>query len=77
MRGLKTRHRTGGVIVAGHALFRASAGSLRRPGPGEVLIGESIARDEPPPGVAFEEIGPVPLKGVGRPVAIFRTVRVG
>jgi adenylate cyclase len=45
-------------------------------GPGEVLVAESIARDQAPPGVAYEEIGPVPLKGVGRPVPIFRAVRV-
>jgi class 3 adenylate cyclase len=45
-------------------------------GPGEVLVGENIARDEAPPGVAFEEIGPVRLKGVGRPVPIFRAVRI-
>jgi adenylate cyclase len=45
-------------------------------GPGEVLVGESIARDDPPPGVVFEEVGPVPLKGVERPVSIFRAVRL-
>ncbi|HEV3479923.1 MAG TPA: adenylate cyclase regulatory domain-containing protein [Gaiellaceae bacterium] len=43
-------------------------------GPGQVLVGEAAA-EEAPAGVRFEEVEPVPLKGVARPVTIFRAVR--
>jgi adenylate cyclase len=43
-------------------------------GPGQVLVGEAAAR-EAPEGVRFEEVGPVPLKGVTRPVTVFRAMR--
>ena len=46
-------------------------------GPGEVLVGEAVTANLRPEGVRFEDIGPVPLKGVARPVAIFRAVREG
>jgi class 3 adenylate cyclase len=38
------------------------------------LVGEAAA-EEAPAGVRFEEVGPVTLKGVARPVTIFRAVR--
>jgi class 3 adenylate cyclase len=44
-------------------------------GPGDVLVGESIVQASAPKGVRFEEIGPVELKGVRRPVMISRAVR--
>jgi len=45
-------------------------------GPGQVLVGESVATNNGgPEGVRFEEVGPVPLKGVARPVTIYRAVR--
>jgi adenylate cyclase len=44
-------------------------------GPGQVLVGEAAAADGNPDGVRFEEIGPVPLKGVARPVRIYRALR--
>ncbi len=44
-------------------------------GPGEVLVGESVVHLGAPEGVRFEEIGPVELKGVRRPVMISRAVR--
>jgi len=44
-------------------------------GPGEVLVGEVVARRDTPEGVRFEEVGPVPLKGVARPVKVYRASR--
>jgi class 3 adenylate cyclase len=45
-------------------------------GPGQVLVGEAAATaNGRPEGVVFEEVGPVPLKGVARPVTIYRAVR--
>jgi len=44
-------------------------------GPGQVLVGEAATTDGRPDGVRFEEIGPVPLKGVARPVNVYRAVR--
>ena len=55
------------VIVAARIAERA--------GPGEVLVGESVAAQAAPEGVRFEEIGPIPLKGVADPVTVFRAVR--
>jgi adenylate cyclase len=47
-----------------------------RAGPNEVLVsGETVELAEPE-GVRFEEIGPVELKGVSRPVQLFRAKRV-
>ena len=43
-------------------------------GPGQVLVGES-ARVNAIQGVLFEEIEPVPLKGISRPVRIYRAHR--
>jgi len=44
-------------------------------GPGEVLLGQTAAADGAPDGVRFEEIEPVRLKGVSRPVPIYRALR--
>jgi class 3 adenylate cyclase len=44
-------------------------------GPGQVLVGEDAILDGNPAGVRFEEIGPVPLKGVARPVRVYRALR--
>jgi adenylate cyclase len=44
-------------------------------GPGEVLVGETATAGGSPEGVRFEEIGPVPLKGVARPVTVYRALR--
>jgi adenylate cyclase len=44
-------------------------------GPGQVLVGEVVARSDIPEGVRFEEVEPVPLKGVARPVKIYRASR--
>lgn len=55
------------VIVAARIAAQA--------GPGEVLVGESAAANEHPEGVRFEELGPIPLKGVARPVSVFRAIR--
>ncbi len=46
-------------------------------GPGQVLVGEAVAAGGAPAGVRFEKMGPVPLKGVVRPVALYRAVRNG
>jgi adenylate cyclase len=44
-------------------------------GPGQVLVGETAAENAAPEGVRFEAVGPVPLKGVARPVTVYRAVR--
>jgi adenylate cyclase len=44
-------------------------------GPGQVLVGEAATADGSPDGVRFEEVGPVPLKGVARPVTVYRALR--
>jgi adenylate cyclase len=44
-------------------------------GPGQVLVGEAVTRNGHPDGVRFEEVGPVRLKGVARPVTVYRAVR--
>jgi adenylate cyclase len=44
-------------------------------GPGQVLVGESIAEHWTSEGVRFEEIAPVSLKGVAHPVSIYRAHR--
>jgi adenylate cyclase len=44
-------------------------------GPGQVLVGEAAAADGELQGVRFEELGPVPLKGVARPVKLYRAHR--
>jgi adenylate cyclase len=44
-------------------------------GPGQVLVGEAAAANAKPDGVRFEEVGPVPLKGVASPVTVYRATR--
>ena len=46
-----------------------------RAGPGEVVASEEAVAVASVDGVRFEEIGPVQLKGVGRPVNLFRAMR--
>jgi adenylate cyclase len=46
-------------------------------GPGQVLVSEDVLAASTPEGVSFEEIGPVELKGVTRPVVLHRAVRAG
>ncbi len=55
------------VIIAARIASRAR--------PGQVLVGEAVTVDGTPDGVRFEEIGPVPLKGVARPVTVYEAVR--
>ena len=55
------------VIVAARIAAQA--------GPGEVLVGEAATASTKPEGVRFEEVGPLALKGVARPVTVFRAVR--
>jgi adenylate cyclase len=43
--------------------------------PGQVLVGEAVTVDGNPDGVRFEEVGPVSLKGVARPVTLYRARR--
>jgi adenylate cyclase len=44
-------------------------------GPGEVLVDEDTAVARTPTGVRFEELGPMPLKGVARAVTVYRALR--
>ena len=55
------------VIVA--ARLAANAG------PGEVHVGETATAGGPPSGVRFEPLGPVALKGLARPVEVYRATR--
>jgi adenylate cyclase len=44
-------------------------------GPGQVFVGEVAATAGDPEGVRFEEVGPTQLKGVSRPVTVYRALR--
>ncbi|HEV2712590.1 MAG TPA: adenylate/guanylate cyclase domain-containing protein, partial [Gaiellaceae bacterium] len=45
-------------------------------GPGEVFVGEAAAAaNGRPAGVRYEQVGPVPLKGIARPVTVYRALR--
>src|SRR5712691_13190984 len=44
-------------------------------GPGQVLVSDEVIEAGPAGAVAFEEIGPVALKGVALPVRLHRAVR--
>jgi adenylate cyclase len=45
-------------------------------GPGQVFVGEAAAAaNGRPAGVRYEQVGPVPLKGVARPVTVYRALR--
>jgi adenylate cyclase len=46
-----------------------------RAGPNEVLVSGETVEVAEPDGVRFEEIGPIELKGVSRPVQLFRAKR--
>ena len=39
--------------------------------PGEVVVNQSVLDTDPPPGVAYTEIGPVELKGVAEPTRLW------
>ncbi len=43
--------------------------------PREVLVGEEVAAQPAPPGVAYREVGPTMLKGLKEPVRLFRAAR--
>jgi class 3 adenylate cyclase len=44
-------------------------------GPGQVLVSDEVIEAGPADAVAFEEIGPVALKGVAIPVRLHRAIR--
>ena len=44
-------------------------------GPGQVLVGEAATANATPEGVRFQELGPVPLKGLARPVSVYQAVK--
>jgi adenylate cyclase len=44
-------------------------------GAGQVLVSGSVVESAPPPGVAFVEVGEVPLKGFARPVRLLEASR--
>jgi class 3 adenylate cyclase len=46
-------------------------------GPGEVLASEETVMLASVDGIGFEEIGPVDLKGVSKPVVLYRAKRSG
>jgi adenylate cyclase len=46
-----------------------------RAGPGEVLAGEELVRQVDHPSIRFESLGPADLKGIARPVGLYRVSR--
>ena len=44
-------------------------------GAGQVLVSGSVVESAAPPGVAFVEVGEVPLKGFARPVRLLEACR--
>jgi adenylate cyclase len=44
-------------------------------GPGQVLVGQAATANATPEGVRFQELGPVPLKGLARPVTVYQAVK--
>jgi adenylate cyclase len=46
-----------------------------RAGPGEVLVSETAVQSCSVEGVRFEALGPAELKGVARPIQVFRAAR--
>jgi adenylate cyclase len=48
-----------------------------RAGPGEVLVSQDVVELAMAEGVRYEEVGPVELKGLARPVVLHRAVREG
>lgn len=55
------------VIIAARLATKA--------GPGEVLVGKGAAGNGPPGGVRFESLEPMSLKGIARPVTVYRAIR--
>ena len=55
------------VIIAARLASRAR--------PGEVLVGGAVAAEGAPAGVRYDAVRPVALKGVARPVNVYRAVR--
>jgi adenylate cyclase len=43
--------------------------------PGELLVSQSLVEADPHGGVAFDELGPVMMKGLPEPVSLFRAER--
>ena len=49
--------------------------SQAEPGPGEVLVSEAAVDSSFVDGIHFEEVGPLELKGVARPVLVYLASR--
>jgi adenylate cyclase len=74
-------------VTAGPVVFRdgdyfgrtvnVAARIAARAGPGEVLVSDDVVRLSTTREVRFEEVGPVELKGVSRPVTLHRALRDG
>jgi adenylate cyclase len=74
-------------VNAGPVIFRdgdyfgrtvnVAARIAARAGPSEVLVSQDVVEMAGAEGVRFEEIGPVELKGVTRPVVLHRAIRDG
>jgi len=45
-------------------------------GAGQVLVSGSVVQSPPPPGVAFVEVGEIPLKGFATPVRLLEARRL-
>jgi adenylate cyclase len=71
--GMQTRR---GEDLVGHDVNVASR-VVNVAGPGEILLSEATRAevDDGLPGVSFEELGPVVMKGIPAPVRLFRAVR--
>lgn len=71
--GLQTRR---GNDLVGHDVNVASR-VVDVAGPGEILVSEATRAqiDDGLPGVCFEELGPVVMKGIPAPVRLYRALR--
>jgi adenylate cyclase len=67
-----------GDDLVGHDVNLASR-VVNLAGPGEVLLSEATLEeiDDQLPEVSFEELGPVVMKGIPKPVRLFRALRNG
>lgn len=65
-----------GADLIGHDVNLA-ARIVELAAPGEVLVSDAVTAriGDAPPGVYFEEVGPVVMKGIPEPVPLYRAVR--
>ena len=63
--------------LVGRLVDACAQAGLPLAGPGQGLVSDQVVAERADGGVAFEPIGPVPLKGVADPVPLHRATRQG